>query len=458
MKIDAIKTRLLVKYPTFGAILANVDLVEEKRIDTAATTGETIFYNPDFLASLKEDEQVFLFAHEVCHIAFDHILRSEGKDQEVWNIATDAVINALLQQDGLPLIQGGIDMKEALAYDAETFYDLLMKRGIGKHQDETGKNSKDSNQGHDDHTIWKEVLKEAKQNKNKIPSQSSSDKTGHKNESKENQSTDMSSQNSMEQTSEKSEKEIKEQLEQAKEYCKEKGEQQIFKENKQTRQEQLKELMENLAEKAQGRGFSSNGTKRNVQGIGKGKSLLDWRRLLKEAMKYDVDWSYQNASIEDGIVRPHLEEIPQAETEILLDTSGSINEVLLRNFLRECKNILHVSKLKVGCFDTNFYGFQEIRTEKDIENMEFLGGGGTDFNVAINAFSRRVENKIIFTDGDAPMPSLALDVIWVVFGGIQIQPKGGRVIPITKEKLQRLSYQQNVSFEQTESFSAVKQR
>ena len=56
------------------------------------------------------------------------------------------------------------------------------------------------------------------------------------------------------------------------------------------------------------------------------------------------------------------------ETEIVLDTSGSINEILLKNFLRECKNILQHTKLKVGCFDTEFYGFHEIRTEEDIEN------------------------------------------------------------------------------------------
>lgn len=96
-----------------------------------------------------------------------------------------------------------------------------------------------------------------------------------------------------------------------------------------------------------------------------------------------------------------MEEQQSPETEIVLDTSGSINEVLLKNFLRECKNILQHSRLKVGCFDTKFYGFHEIRTEEDIENMKFIGDGGTDFDVAVNAFSRRVENKIIFTDGEA---------------------------------------------------------
>ena len=158
--------------------------------------------------------------------------------------------------------------------------------------------------------------------------------------------------------------------------------------------------------------------------------------MLKETVKYDVDWSYQNASIEDGVVTPHLEEIPCPETEIpcpeteiLLDTSGSIDEKLLRNFLRECKHILQSSKVKVGCFDTKFYGFTEVRNVTDIDQLIFHGDGGTDFDAAVNAFSKRVENKIIFTDGYASMPKNSLDAIWVVFGE-KINPLGGKVIYI----------------------------
>ena len=103
------------------------------------------------------------------------------------------------------------------------------------------------------------------------------------------------------------------------------------------------------------------GKRRNITDIGTSEPLIDWRRLLKEAVKYDIDWSYQNAGIENGVVTAYLEEIPRPETEIVLDTSGSIDETLLRNFLRECKNILQTSKVKVGCFDTQFYGFTEIK-------------------------------------------------------------------------------------------------
>ena len=217
------------------------------------------------------------------------------------------------------------------------------------------------------------------------------------------------------------------------------GEVKAFNQNKIERNQQLEELRKALASESHGYGTTTNNEIRKITDIGTSEPLIDWRKLLKEAIKYDVDWSYQNAGIEDGVVTAYLEEMPKSETEIVLDTSGSIDEILLRNFLRECKNIFQTSNVKVGCFDTQFYGFTEIKNVSDIDNLPFYGGGGTNFDVAVNAFTRRVENKIIFTDGYAKMPSIPIDAIWIVFDGRKINPVGGKVIYIDDEQLERLS-------------------
>jgi predicted metal-dependent peptidase len=86
-----------------------------------------------------------------------------------------------------------------------------------------------------------------------------------------------------------------------------------------------------------------------------------------------------------------------------------------------------------------FYGFHDIRTEKDIEKVPFEGGGGTDFDVAVNAFSNRVDNRIVFTDGLAPMPNKKVRAIWLVYGDGSIKPDGGKVIHITPDKLEELN-------------------
>ena len=130
--INSIKRKLLIKYPTFGSIIANLKLQANKKIGTAGTDGKVLLYNPEFLEKLPEKEQVFILAHEICHVAFEHIMRSEGKDKRMWNIATDAVINALLNQDGLPIVEGGIDIPEAVNYDAEDMYNKLLEEEKNK--------------------------------------------------------------------------------------------------------------------------------------------------------------------------------------------------------------------------------------------------------------------------------------------------------------------------------------
>lgn len=468
--ITKLKRRLLVKYPAFGSITANLNYVESMSLETAGTDGTTLYYNSDFLKNLSDDEQTFLFAHEICHVAFRHIEKSEGKDSNLWNIATDAVINAMLQQDGLKMIQGCVDISEAINYNAEEMYEKLRKEQEqnpqskekdskttqskegessgqnantqpgqsstdeenrdNQQQDSTGSSNSSntdddkkveeessSDVGHDTHKMWEEALQKAKDSK---------------------QGNDSAHDDKSEEMESKEQREKREKIEEASQKLSELGEKETFEQNIVDRKKQLDELRKSLAKKSVQAGDYTNSDDRILHDIGVSAPLIDWRRILKEAVKYDVDWSYQNAALEDGVVTPYLEEIPHPETEILLDTSGSIDESLLRNFLRECKNILHTSKIKVGCFDTKFYGFVDIRNEEDIDRMQFYGGGGTDFDVAVNAFTRRVENKIIFTDGEASMPDKAIDAIWIVFGRMYGTPKGGKVIHITSEQLDRL--------------------
>ena len=496
MKYDiaALKRKMLVKYPFFGSVVASVDYKENRGITNAGTDGKTIYYNPNFLESLSVEQQTFVFTHEVCHIAFNHILRSEGKDDKILYISTYAVLNAFRERVGLKMIDGGVDIAEAINYDAEQLYEKLLEEkqqqqqsqgGSGENQNEQNQNGQSQNSqnqesqqqngqsgggssgeeqpdqkeqtggqsggssseqseqqekgsstggtsgeqdeheetkedvGHDTHSMWEDAVKKHKEEQSKGKKKESLfDKLFNKDK--------------------KEKKEDKTEVEKKQEECEGLGEKDAFKKNLEEKKRELEELKEAIAKQATQAGTTTNRDIRTVTDIGRAKPLIDWRYVLREAIKYDVDWSYRNAYIEDGVVSANLEEQPMPETEIVLDTSGSINEVLLKNFLRECKNILQHSRVKVGCFDTEFYGFHEIRTEEDIENMRFQGGGGTDFDVAVGAFSRRVENKIIFTDGEASMPEKPMDAIWIVFGGTRINPRGGRVIDITEEQLERL--------------------
>lgn len=76
MNVESIKRRLLIKYPFFGSVVANSNFIAEPAV---GTDGKNIYYNLNFIESITDDQQTFIFAHVICHIAFDHIFRSEGK-------------------------------------------------------------------------------------------------------------------------------------------------------------------------------------------------------------------------------------------------------------------------------------------------------------------------------------------------------------------------------------------
>ncbi len=150
--------------------------------------------------------------------------------------------------------------------------------------------------------------------------------------------------------------------------------------------------------------------------------------LLQPSLQTDFDW-FPGSTIRDGVLRYDFRAYPVAYAEILLDTSASVDAALLRRFVRGVKALLRQDAvIRVGCFDTRFYGFQDIHTDEDIDNLELHGAGGTDFTAAINAFTGDAENQIIFTDGYAEMPERSCSAVWVVYGSTPIHPKGGRVI------------------------------
>ena len=216
------------------------------------------------------------------------------------------------------------------------------------------------------------------------------------------------------------------------------NEKELFSQNRKEKIENLKKLKEELLKQSMKAGTTTNGEQFYIDDIGVNKSLIDWRIILKKAVNIKLRWDIRNPEVEYGVLVPKINKLAYPRTEILLDTSGSIDEEMLRNFLRECKYILQNSEMWVGCFDTKFYGFQKIKSEKDIENMTFYGRGGTNFDVAVSAFGQRVDNKIIFTDGYADMPKEKSDIIWIVFGEEKINPPGGKVIYIDNEQLKRL--------------------
>ncbi len=91
-----------------------------------------------------------------------------------------------------------------------------------------------------------------------------------------------------------------------------------------------------------------------------------------------------------------------------------------------------------------FYGFTEIKNNSDIDHLELFGGGGTDFEVAVKAFTPDVHNKFIFTDGWADSPKedgKNKNIIWLVYENREFKTNCGKVIFLTNKDLELIEKQ-----------------
>jgi len=132
MNIEFIKKDLVSKFPHFAEIINNCDFVVDKNIPSVATDGKAIYYNPDFMTSITEEQQKFAIINAILHVAFNHNNRAEGKDQLLWNIATDAIINENLKREGLSAVEGSINIPGAINYSAEELYNKLLEEKEAK--------------------------------------------------------------------------------------------------------------------------------------------------------------------------------------------------------------------------------------------------------------------------------------------------------------------------------------
>lgn len=208
--------------------------------------------------------------------------------------------------------------------------------------------------------------------------------------------------------------------------------------------ERTKAKIKSKASQAEKKGYGrGSGMEKGTLGsVGEADSIVSWKSVLKRNFEEEqTEWSYRRAS-SDNYYMARMETrvmYNHPSTEVMLDTSGSINYKLLRGFLRQLKPLLKNSKLRVACFDDEVYDFVEIESNDDIDNFTFYGRGGTDLDKPVRAFSKDKNiNKIIFTDGEGYMPREDLkdvNVIWIVFDNRDFHPCCGKVIYVDSKEI-----------------------
>lgn len=430
------KKLMLLRYSRFASEIAsaNIEFRSDLKYKTAATDGKNVYLDPDYFASLSVDDRIFLIAHELMHIKFNHAFRLESKDgkkkdPDIWNEATDAIINANLKRDGFKIKEGAINRPEALKYSAERFYEILLNEKNDRDKNNENGNSKNSardNHLSDDHSLWEEAFEKRKK--------------------EQNNDKDLDN---------KKEEQLKyEEIDESIEFEENRRERKARAEEKLKRKKDS--LLRNNEEK-----ISTDEI--NLGDVGEENNSIDWRLLVRrEIEKEEIIWS-RRRSIKENNYAYRLEEDDmedEAETEIMIDVSGSVELDMVKTFLKMIKPLLKNSKLKVGCFNERFWGMVEIKSVNDIDNFIIPKGARgnsartEDWDLAVRSFTKKKEiNKFIFTDGwPAPgvMPKEDLkneNIIWLVYGNNNFKPCCGKVINITEDQfklMQSYKYDQKI--------------
>lgn len=389
------KRDLLLLYPLFGSEIARTVIEYSKDLvyQTAATDGVKIFVDPDFFKNLNKEERLFVLAHEFMHIKFNHIGRiydkyGQQRDLNVWYYATDAIINANLEKDGFEIKEEYVSVPNALNYSSEELYEILLreKQEENEKQKDTNKHHKDNN-NLGSHELWELSVLNSLNNEDI-----------HESDEFKNNRLERFKQNSQKQ-----------------------------------RQEVLNKVTSDL---------------QNIVNYGEvfeSSKEIDWRLLLKrEIEKTETIWSQRRSILENNFAY-RLDEydlLDEAETEVLIDVSGSVSFETIKGFLRLLKPLLRHTKLKVAAFDHRVSPFVEIKNETDIDNFTAPSGGSTDFYKAVDAFTSKPEiNKIIFTDGRGTYPNDKKnidDIIWLIYGPKKQFPPNIKVIYISEEHLKKM--------------------
>lgn len=139
---------ILNAYPFIGSIALRMETVPTRdvRVRTACTDGNSVYFDIAFLSSLTREQQTFVLAHEVWHAVLMHLVRRQNRIPQLFNIATDKEVNAMLQKDGFtPPADLCFPTKEEEGKCAEEIYEMMFKDAKKRNNAGNSGNSKSNN-------------------------------------------------------------------------------------------------------------------------------------------------------------------------------------------------------------------------------------------------------------------------------------------------------------------------
>jgi predicted metal-dependent peptidase len=386
-KLITARVGLLLRASFFGNLATRLKLVNaDEWCPTAATDGRNFYYNSRFVDSLKPKEVEFLFGHEVLHCVYDHMNRRGDRDPMLWNIADDYCVNADLKKHRV----GEFITTVPCLYDSK--YEGMCAEEV---YDDLYENAEKINMS----DLIDQLLDDHMEDEG--DSEGSGGKEG---DTKGN------------------------------------GRPKLSQAEKDQIKDEIKEAVLAAAAASDGAGNLPAGVKRLIQDMTAPK--MNWRELLRmqleSTIKSDYTWMRNSRrGWHMDAVMPGMQQDPMIDIAVSIDTSGSIDAKMLKDFLSEIQGIMDsfpAYRIHIVSFDTNTYNPQQFDSENldSICDYEPKGGGGTDFDCVFEYFKENeIEPKrhIMFTDG-YPYGSWGdeqyCDTVFIIHGNTSVVPPFGQ--------------------------------
>ena len=384
------RVKMLLKTSWFGTMATRLPLVNaDAWLPTAATDGKYFYYNSKFINMLRPGEHIFLFGHEVLHNVYEHLGRSKQNkhNPQLANIAADYCVNRDLKINRIGTFITTVPALYDPKYDGysmEEVYDELYENAdkidiedlvdqlLDEHlDDEDGQGSGQPQEDENGNLVSKSRPKYTKEQRQEI-------------------------------------------------------------------RDQIKESLLQSASTSAGNEMPE-GVKRIIKDLTEPK--MPWQELLNMSIQSTLkgDYSFMARSKKgyfSDIALPGQTPEETIDIALALDMSGSISDEMGKEMLSEVRGIMEQFKdfkVKVWCFDTQCYNYQEFTPQNidEFEDYAITGGGGTDFNANWKFMKEneiQPERFIMFTDG-YPWDSWGdpdyCDTVFIIHGNDQIKPPFG---------------------------------
>jgi len=120
--------RLRREAPFFATLVLFTHFYPSRDVPTAATDGENLYFNLEFMEKLPINEQLGVVIHEVLHAALLHVPRRQNRDPKLWNWAADIVVNAQVLEAKFALPRGHIRVQALEKLTVEEVYEKLLEQ------------------------------------------------------------------------------------------------------------------------------------------------------------------------------------------------------------------------------------------------------------------------------------------------------------------------------------------